>query len=80
MPHVNIKMYTGRTEQEKATLAEAVSKTVIAVLNTTEESVSVSIEDVAPAEWAREVYRPEIVEKSDSVYKKPGYNPFDVDL
>ena len=40
-----------------------------------EASVSVSIEDVAPDEWTDQVYKPDILEKPDTLYKKPGYNP-----
>jgi 4-oxalocrotonate tautomerase len=76
MPHVNIKMHTGRSEEQKAKLADEISKAVIAVLSASEASVSVSIEDVDPKHWADQVYKPEIIDKSDTVYKKPGYNPF----
>ncbi|WP_046869244.1 tautomerase family protein [Microvirga massiliensis] len=75
MPHVIVKMYAGRSDQEKAKLAEEITKAVMAATNSTERSVSVSIEDVAPAEWAEKVYKPDIVGKWDTVYKKPGYNP-----
>jgi 4-oxalocrotonate tautomerase len=37
--------------------------------------VSVSIEDVAPKDWAEKVYRPDIADKPGQLYKKPGYNP-----
>jgi 4-oxalocrotonate tautomerase len=77
MPHVTIKMYTGRSEQQKSELADEISKTVMSVLNAREEVVSVSIEDVDPEHWATKVYKPEIIDKSETVYKKPGYNPFD---
>lgn len=40
-----------------------------------EESISVGIEDVSPEDWVDRVYRPDILSKSDTIYKKPGYNP-----
>ena len=40
-----------------------------------DDAVSVSIEDVAPKDWAEKVYRPYIADKSEQLYKKPGYNP-----
>jgi 4-oxalocrotonate tautomerase len=43
--------------------------------NCTEDAVSVSIEDIAPADWTEEVFKPDILAKSDKLYKKPGYNP-----
>jgi 4-oxalocrotonate tautomerase len=39
-----------------------------------ELSVSVSIEDVAPADWTEKVYLPDIVGKPTQLFKKPGYN------
>ena len=32
MPHVLVKLYAGRTDQQKAKLAEAITKTVMAAL------------------------------------------------
>jgi hypothetical protein len=39
------------------------------------DAVSVSIADVAPKDWAEKVYRPEIADNPEQLYKKPGYNP-----
>ncbi|ABQ34420.1 hypothetical protein BBta_2242 [Bradyrhizobium sp. BTAi1] len=44
-------------------------------LNSGEDSVSVGIEDVTPNEWTAKVYRPDIIDKADTIYKKPGYDP-----
>ena len=49
----------------------AVSKT----LGYGDDAVSVSIEDAAPKDWAEKVYRPDITDKPEQLYKKPGYNP-----
>jgi 4-oxalocrotonate tautomerase len=75
MPHVIVKLYSGRSEQQKARLAEAISKTVIANLNCDEKSVSVGIEDIEPEDWAETVYKPDILGNAETIYKKPGYNP-----
>ena len=61
MPHVIVKLYPGRSEQEKARLAERIVKDVISILNSAEESVSVAIQEVKPADWAERVYRPDIL-------------------
>jgi len=50
MPHVSVKLYPGRSEQQKAELAQAIVKDVSAILNCGDESVSVAIEDVTPAD------------------------------
>lgn len=76
MPHVIVKMYPGRTEQQKRQLAEAIVKDVVAVVGGSEGSVSVAIEEIAPAEWTEKVYEPDIQRNWDKLYKKPGYKPF----
>ena len=75
MPHVIVKLYSGRTEQQKAGIAEAVTQAIMASTGNAEATVSVSIEDVAPNDWAEKVYRPDILSKPDTLYKKPGYEP-----
>ena len=75
MPHVIVKMHSGRSEELKAKLAAAVTKAVTSTLNLGEESVSVSLEDIAPSDWTEHVYKPDIVGKAATIYKKPGYNP-----
>ena len=40
-----------------------------------EDAVSVSLEDVAPGDWTEKVYKPDIMAKPDTLYKKPGYEP-----
>jgi 4-oxalocrotonate tautomerase len=75
MPHVIVKLYSGRSEQQKARLAEDISKIVMANLNCEEKSVSVGIEDVKPQDWAEKVYKPDILGNPETIYKKPGYNP-----
>ena len=75
MPHVIVKLQSGRSEQQKAKIADEVTKAVMAGANCAEQSVSVSIEDVEPNEWVEKVYQPDIVGKPRALYKKPGYNP-----
>jgi 4-oxalocrotonate tautomerase len=75
MPHVIVKLYSGRSEQQKEKLAAEVTKAVMTTLNYGEESVSVAIEDVEPKDWAEKVYRPNILLRPETIYKKPGYNP-----
>src|SRR5437762_1286931 len=73
MPHVIVKLWPGKSEQQKRRLAEAITKDIATVLNYGDESVSVALEEVTPDEWIDKVYRPEIVEKAATLYKKPGY-------
>ena len=76
MPHVIIKMYPGRTPEQKNRLAEAIIESVTTIAECEEKSVSVSIEEIAPEVWPEKVYRPDILEKEETLIKKPGYNPF----
>ncbi len=75
MPHVIIKLHSGRSEQQKSRLAEEVAKAVMAGANCTESAVSVSIEDVEPNQWTEKVYKPDILGGAGKLYKKPGYSP-----
>lgn len=76
MPHVVVKLVTGKSEEQKTHLAEAITHDIVRVLDYGEEAVSVAFEEVAPRDWAEKVYRPEIQDKWHTVYKKPGYDPF----
>jgi len=73
MPHVIVKLWPGKSEQKKKELAERIAEEVMRVLDYGEESVSVAMEEIAPEDWAEQVYRPDIVQASGTLYKKPGY-------
>jgi 4-oxalocrotonate tautomerase len=75
MPHVIVKMHAGRTEEQKTRLAQEVTRAVISALGASEDSVSVAVEDVKPADWLEAVYKPDILGKAGTIYKKPGYDP-----
>jgi len=74
MPHVIVKLWPGKSEQQKARLAEAIAKDVMDVLGYGEESVSVAMVEVEPQDWAEQVYKPDIVNSPGKLYKKPGYD------
>ena len=73
MPHVIVKMWPGKSEKQKARLADAITRDVMDILNYGEESVSVAIQEVAARDWAEQVYKPDIQENRDKLYKEPGY-------
>jgi 4-oxalocrotonate tautomerase len=77
MPHVIVKMYPGRTDEQKNKLAQAIAGSIVKIAKCEEKLVSVAIEEIAPENWAETVYRPDIMEKEETLVKKPGYNPFD---
>jgi 4-oxalocrotonate tautomerase len=73
MPHVIVKLWPGKSEAQKARLAEKIAQDVMDVLDYGEESVSVAMEEVKSSDWAKLVYQPDIKGKWDALYKKPGY-------
>jgi len=75
MPHIVIKLVPGKTEQQKVRLAEQITKDVTSILDYGEDAVSVAFEEVQPLDWMEKVYKPEIRNKWETVYKKPGYEP-----
>jgi 4-oxalocrotonate tautomerase len=76
MPHVIVKLASGRSEEMKQHLSEAITKSVIDVLHIREESLSVAIEDIQAEDWTEKVYKPDIQGKWKTLSKKPGYDPF----
>jgi len=77
MPHVIVKLFPGRSEEQKTRLAEEIVKDVVAIAKCEEKSVSVAIEEIKPEAWAEEVYKPDILGSPEKLYRKPGYNPFE---
>ncbi len=73
MPHIIVKLWPGKSEQQKTRLAEAITKDVMNTLHYGEESVSVAFEEIPAQEWAEKVYKPDILNHPEKLYKKPGY-------
>ena len=48
MPHVIVKIWPGRTEEQKRDLSERIVKDVMESLKSSESSISVAIEEVKP--------------------------------
>jgi len=48
------------------------------ILHYGEESVSVAMEEVKPQDWAQKVYKPDIQDQWNGLYKKPGYDLHDL--
>jgi len=78
MPHVIVKLWPGKSEQQKKRLAEAIAKDVMEILQNGSESVSVAMEEVKPQEGVEKVFKPDIRNHWDKVYKKPGYDENDL--
>lgn len=75
MPHVVVTLYPGRSEEVKRRLAEAITRDLIEIAGSSERSVSIAIEEVAAADWAERVWRPQIEPKLGALHREPGYRP-----
>ena len=73
MPHVIVKLWPGKSEQQKQELAAKITTAVVDTLNYGEDSVSVGFEEVPAEDWMTQVYQPDILNKPHALYKKPGY-------
>jgi len=73
MPHVIVKLSTGKSEEQKKRLAEAIANNVMEILHYGPESVSIAMEEISSRDWAEKVYKPDIQAKPNHIYKKPGY-------
>lgn len=73
MPHVSVKLWPGKSEQQKQRLADKIVQDIIDILGSSDASISVAIEDIDSETWPDAVYEPDIVQKIDKLYKKPGY-------
>ena len=74
MPHVIVKLWPGKSEDQKRRLSDAIVRDVTSILNYGDESVSVAFEEVAARDWKRKVYEPNIVGQWDQLAKQPGYD------
>ena len=75
MPHIIVKLYPGRSEEEKMNLVESITSVVSENLNLNESSISIAIEEVPRENWAKEVYKKDIIDNHEKLYKEPGYRP-----
>ena len=73
MPHVNIKLYPGRSEEVKKELADKIAIVVSEVAGTSLGSISVAIEEIEKENWMKDVYDKEIMKNQEILYKKPEY-------
>lgn len=76
MPHIIVKLYPGRSDEQKSRLAETLARDLSEIADCSLSAVSVSIEEVPPEDWADQVYQKDILDRPETLVRKPGYNPF----
>jgi len=77
MPHVIVKLYPGRSEEQKKLLADEIVNSIVSRAKCEKKSVSVAFEEIESSDWPEKVYKPDILNKSETLIIKPGYNPFE---
>ena len=73
MPHIVVKMYKGRTQEQKQKLSVEIKDALMRSIGCGEEHISLDIVEYAPENWTEEVYEPEIKANWDRLYIKPKY-------
>lgn len=74
MPHITVKLWPGKSEEVKKEAARKIAETLAESLGSNVDACSVSFEEVSKEEWKEQVWDKEIVGKSETLYKKPGYS------
>jgi len=73
MPHVVVKLMSGRSETQKRDLSARLAQVVMETHGSASEAVSVAIEDVPAGRWEVDVFEPDIKGRKHTLYRKPGY-------
>ncbi|UZR96837.1 tautomerase family protein [Chondrinema litorale] len=73
MPHIQINLLEGKSEEQKQKLTEEIVKIAKEILDYGDDAFSLSIEDFTKDEWKDEVYPNKVMANKDILYKKPGY-------
>ena len=72
MPHVVVKLWPGRNDENKTNLAKKIADVVAEDLKVDIGDVSVAFEEVNREDWGETVYKREIKD-NETVYLKPDY-------
>ena len=51
MPHIDVNLFPGRTEEQKQKLADKIVEDAMEILGTPREALSVAMHEVAPENW-----------------------------
>ena len=73
MPHIIVKLWPGRTIEQKTALCDKITEALKTSIDATDDSISIAIEEIPKEKWKELVYDTEITGKEELLYKKPGY-------
>lgn len=72
MPHVIVKLWPGKSDDQKSRLADAFTESVIGILGYDDDAVSILFDEVAPNDWSERVHKPDILSRWNDLAKRPG--------
>lgn len=72
MPHVVVKLWPGRDDEIKDSLAKRIANDVAEGLKVDIGDVSVAFLEVEPDDWGEQIYKKEIKDNKN-IYFKPNY-------
>lgn len=75
MPHVIVKLWPGKSAEQKQRLSDIITNGVMDELGYGPDAVSVAFEEVPPGRWTQQVYEPDIRGRWAQLTKQPGYGP-----
>jgi len=73
MPHVIVKLWPGKTTEQKTTLCEKITEALKTSMDVPDSSISIAIEEIPKEKWKELVYDTEITGKKELLCKEPGY-------
>lgn len=75
MPHVDLKYFPRNlTTQDKNALADAIAQVLKEHLGTSDEAISIAMNEIDASDWKEQVYDPIIKPSLARLAKKPGYD------
>jgi 4-oxalocrotonate tautomerase len=75
VPHVIVKLYPGKSAAQKARLSDAITRSVMEILDHDDDAVSVGFEEIGAEDWMERVFEPDVLGKWSTLTKPPGYGP-----
>jgi 4-oxalocrotonate tautomerase len=70
MPHIEIKCFPGRTEEQKTLLANKLAEDAAEILGSKIKNISVVIQDVPKERWRTDVYEAQVKPNENCLYKE----------
>lgn len=75
MPYIAIKAYP-KDDATKQELVKKINQVFLEVWGCPQEAISISLEEIAPADWEEKVVKPEIEPKQDKMMILSGKQKF----